>query len=500
MSRSIQSRLTFTLTIAAISLSALIGALLYHVIGAEMTRNFDRALEAKGKAIVSLVSLEPKDPPQPEPITDIGIPTTRMSVAGGALDFEFNSGTMPEYQPGPKAEYFQIRFADGRPFSSAKSLGNTNLRFDSSSTKRNESFFDQKLPDGRSGRAVQIAFVPESDQPSPVPAEPMVAVIARRREELDENLEHLLQSLAGAAVLLGLATALTSMWIVRRSLRPLRRVAEHAASIDVTKLDARLSPGGLPAELVPICEKLNDLLGRLDASFTRERRFTTDVAHELRTPIAELRSIAEVALKWPSDNRSVRDALSESLVIAIQMQTLVNTLLSLVRTNQNRIQISPKPIELGLFVGQIVSNLISASQAHQVEVSIPSNIVISAEPTLLGSVLTNLLINASEYSQDGSPVRCTAREEAGKAVLVVENHVKNLSQDDLPHLFEPFWRKDPSRTNNLHAGLGLSLVRAYCDLMEIEISATLRQSKLSVQLVSSHLISNSQGATQPARL
>ena len=122
--------------------------------------------------------------------------------------------------------------------------------------------------------------------------------------------------------------------IVRRSLNPLRTLASCTREIGPDNLHLRLPTNGLPTELTPICSCVNDLLDRLDQAFKRERRFTSDVAHELRTPIAELRALAEVASRYPNDPEFARNALRDAVGVAKQMQSLVTTLLALVRSER----------------------------------------------------------------------------------------------------------------------------------------------------------------------
>jgi two-component system sensor histidine kinase QseC len=112
-------------------------------------------------------------------------------------------------------------------------------------------------------------------------------------------------------------------------LRPLSSLAKRAETIHASSLQLRFPTDNIPVELLPIAQRLNDLLARLEASFAREQRFSADVAHELRTPIAELRTLAEVALKWPDDVNQA--ALKEALNIALQMESVATGLMALAR-------------------------------------------------------------------------------------------------------------------------------------------------------------------------
>src|SRR5207302_2044109 len=131
---------------------------------------------------------------------------------------------------------------------------------------------------------------------------------------------------------------------VRRSLRTLSRVADEAARRDGPPAKNVFPLVGLPVELVPICIRLNELVARLDDSVQRERRFTANVAHELRTPIAELKSLSEVALKWPQDPSVAADNFRDTLEIALQMERIVATLLSLTRSEAGRQVVLKQPV------------------------------------------------------------------------------------------------------------------------------------------------------------
>src|ERR1700683_4484395 len=135
------------------------------------------------------------------------------------------------------------------------------------------------------------------------------------------------------------------MLAVRRGLRPLRQLGTEADGIDAGSLDHRFSREELPRELVPIAQQFNSLLERIDEAFVRERRFTSDAAHELRTPIAELRRLAEVALKWPDRSEAERN-YRDVWEVAEHMESLVATLLAIARCRAGTAAVSLQPVDL----------------------------------------------------------------------------------------------------------------------------------------------------------
>jgi signal transduction histidine kinase len=459
MMKSIQGRLIFAITITCAVFLSATGLLLYHSMSSHLTRQFDRDLSAEAGAVASFVNQHPN----------------------GTLDFDYNESAMPEYRSAPHRQYFVIRFHDGRVFARSSSGNPANASVAATASLPLDRAEDLTLPSGRAGRAVRIEFVPpvdSDDKPRPTtrpaPAKAMTIVMARDRGMLDSSLHHIFWRLVIGLSLLALVTAAAVAWIVRGSLRPLRAVAERAAEIDAARLHLRLPTEGLPTELTPICSCLNDLLLRLDHAFARERRFTSDVAHELRTPIAELRTTVDVALRWPDDAGATRHALRESQQIAVQMQTLVQTLLDLVRAERvTRLALAPIPLL------DAVARAVRATETLGVEkgvtVEIPDYVTVMAEPTLLGSVLANVLSNALEYSDGEEPIRCRAHLCEGGWLLTIENRATQLTAQDVRHMRDPFWRKDAARTSSsMHTGLGLALVDSFCRLMNIRVDVELR--------------------------
>jgi two-component system sensor histidine kinase QseC len=468
--KSIQSRLSLALAATLIALLIAAGALLYRSIRADLVHDFDQALLAQASALSSLVSLERE----------------------GKLDFEYNATAMPQYQRPENPQYFAIRFSDGRLMAASQSVGGKSppLVLAGLTTQ------DLALPNGIAGRAARVEFVPHAETdvalPSmndgggavapwtPIPADPgrrpMSVVVAQDRAPLDASLHRLLRTLISSFALVAATVVGAVMVIVRASLRPLRTMGERVGQIDASQLHLRLPEQAIPAELAPIQSRLNDLLQRLEKAFARERRFTSDIAHELRTPIAELRSVTEVALRWPDDSEAATDALRESHAIARQMQTLVNTLLALVRSD--RMPPAPlEPIPLLPAIETTLHGLRGSANADNVVLEITPEFSILAEPTLLDSVLRNVLANALEYG-GGREVKCRAALRGDRCLLTVQNHAGPLAEQDIAHVFEPFWRKDSARSGTEHAGLGLALVRGYCDVMGAKVSACLIKSNI----------------------
>jgi two-component system, OmpR family, heavy metal sensor histidine kinase CusS len=372
---------------------------------------------------------------------------------GEKVQLDLAGLSLPQFD---RDDYYQLWVADGQTIARSPSLGFDDLPRHGG---------DLLLPNGRPGRGIIVQFVPmpaEEDEP-PNPHPPTVTmVVARDRAGLDRTLAGI-----GAGLLLVGALALGAMALivttaVRRGLAPLDAAGQRAAAIDASTLQTRFATDAMPAELRPIMERLNDLLARLDEAFQRERRVTADIAHELRTPIAELRSLAEVGVKWPEEA-----AFQDTLQIAHRMETLVTGLLALARHDAGHQAVAREPVALRALVEEVWSPLAERARSRQLDVAMDVSGQWTTDPTLLRMIVGNLLSNAVEYASEGGQIRV-----AGNASrLDISNTTKQLTREDLPHLFERFWRKDAARTHDGHSGLGLTLARAGSAALGLELSA-----------------------------
>lgn len=437
-----------------------------------------------------------------------------------ALEFDFSERAMPEYgRDAPDPRLFQIWDARGGVFARSPSLGKsgdlTPIR-DAAAALPSETPFDVVLPDGRAGRAVKLIVPPveeaegggdhrdrqregpgAADRPSAIASAAdgaaMTIVFAGGRRSIDELLRDLAVSfIVLVAALIGGAVVVV-LSFVRAGLRPLVSVGEQAAQIDAASLDYRFQHDPLPAELRPITLRLNDLLARLGQAFHRERSFTANVAHELRTPITELRALAEVALKWPeistarppegdgnpsADGSGSNAAMKEVLEIACQMERTVHALLTLLRAQVARQPVKTEAIALDVLIEEMWCPLRAAAEARRLtcDFHISAGQTVWSDRTLLSSILYNLFANTVRYCTEGGRIICTLESGAnGEHKLVVGNSNASLVPADLPRLTEPFWRKDAARTSAAQSGLGLAIVEALCQALDIHLGLELER-------------------------
>lgn len=435
----------------------LTGVGLYLAARTFLVREFDAALRSKALALVTLTEKQ-----------------------HNGVELNFADEFMPEFERRDRPDYFQMWLADGSTLERSRSLRNGDLPRQSG-TVTTPAFWDLTLPDGRAGRAVGIEFEPHWDDRDPArPSEPAAAsgatvtlVATRERTGLNQTLAMLRAALALGGGLLLAALGILVTVVVRRATAPLAVVGERAVSIDAASLQTRFPVDTLPVELRPICDRLNDLLERLEHAFERERRISSDISHELRTPLAELRARAEVALKWHDDSAGAAATLGQVLAITRRMETLVTGLLAVARSEAGRMTIQRAPVDVGALVREAWSSVTADAgrRGVRLRVELPGDWRVSSDAALLRLVIVNLISNAVEYSPEGGQVCVHATTSAEQFALSVDNTTTDLAADDLPRVFERFWRKDGARSGDRHVGLGLTLAQQVATVLGLKISA-----------------------------
>ncbi len=448
---SIRRQLTRELLLAFLVLLGVGLAALYFAARDELIEQFDDALRAKAAAISSL-ALPHEHGPRPD--------------AGDQLFRNF-SAEHPH-------DFFEVRAPDGDVLMRSDSLGPADLPA-SSRTSERPHIWNIRLPNGDAGRALAVEFRPDDGDdwhhPGP-PLPPLELVVASASAPLNEALTELL-ALGGACGLLGvMATGWVVSRVLRRGLQPLDHLGEQAAGITADSLTTRFATAGMPTELAPIAGRLNELLARLEISFERERRFSADLAHELRTPLAELRSLAECALKWPETRDPATDA--EVLAAATQMQSIVTSLLALARAEQQQLVANVAPVNLAELAREAWAP--HAARAQERGLRVLWNLApatANADPTLLRSILGNLFENAADYASAGGEIEIALESDANATRLRVVNTVDSLDSADVAKMFDRFWRKEAARSGGRHFGLGLSLSRMFAQAMGWTLTAQL---------------------------
>lgn len=371
-------------------------------------------------------------------------------------------------------QYFQLWAGEGEPERRSPNLETADLPRPPELT-REAVRYDGVLSNGNRVR-LSAMQVPQGEG-SP----PLTFVVALSRSDGEARLSRLLTDLVMGGVACCAVLCLLLAIALRFAMRPLARVGEEAATMGAASLHERFAVEALPQEIAPIVARLNDLMARLEESFERERRFSGYLAHELRTPLAAIRSTSEVALKWP-EQASPEDHAG-IVRLAARLQQTVDGLLVLARAETLSAEIVREEVALRPLVEECAA--LHAERAREREVALIPQLdetaVLHTDARLLRIVVTNLIANAVEHAPPRSEVTIACR--ATDPLFEVTNAAPTLTAEDVPRLFERLWRKDAARSDDSHAGLGLSLAQSCVKALGFVLTAELdSRGLLSVSL------------------
>ncbi|MCH7725865.1 MAG: hypothetical protein IH991_05200 [Planctomycetes bacterium] len=461
MIRSLRTRLLVGIGASFVIVLVASGVVLYSLIRTALVSDFDESLCAEVRTLAALVENE-----------------------HGWVHSEMADLEMPQFTRDERPQYYQLWLDGGKVIERSRRLLQHDLSIIAGTVELPEARFVD-LPDGRPGRIAGVTFVPEySDEevPEEAPAmddservastTPVTLVVARDTLDMNRTLagmQTVLLAVIGGAVVIALAlTAVT----VGLGLKSLKTTAAQIAEIDDSSLSARLDASHAPTEVRSVIDRLNDLLSRIDDSFQRERAFSANLAHELRTPLAGLRTTLEVALTKPRQPQEYRRTLDECLDIYKQTEGVVENLLLLARLDAGQCEIHREPVNLGELLRETWKPF--APKAESLGLTVDWNIngeTVTTDREKLRLVIRNLLDNAVSYANAGGNVEVAIEPNGSGTTIVVRNTHTGLSSDEVEKVFDRFGRASHSRNETgIHSGLGLALCRNVLTLLNGSIT------------------------------
>jgi two-component system heavy metal sensor histidine kinase CusS len=286
-------------------------------------------------------------------------------------------------------------------------------------------------------------------------------VIARVYAERNAMFAQYRRRIAGAATVSALVAALLAALMLHRGLRPLRVVAGHAAAIRPGTLAQRLDAGQAPSELQPLIDALNAMLARLQEGYARLSGFSADLAHELRTPVANLLGQSQVMLAQPRSAADYEGLIASNIEELERLARMIDSMLFLARAGQEEVLPARQALQALDEMARVADFFEGMAEERGLHLACSGSGVVWADPALLRRALANLVSNAVRHADEGSTIRLHAAPGAGSTALGVENTGAPIAPEHLPHLFERFYRADTARGNaDGSTGLGLSIVGA----------------------------------------
>jgi len=280
----------------------------------------------------------------------------------------------------------------------------------------------------------------------------------------DEQFVKKFGTLLAVVLALGtLASAAIGITVTKRGLRPLREMARSVKSFGPERLHERIPPDGWPRELQPLAVAFDEMFDRLEDSFTRLSQFSADLAHELRTPIANIRGEGEVALTRARTADEYREVIESSVGECERLSAIVDNLLFLARAEAAEGHIQRAPVNGRAAVEKIAAFYEPIAEEHRTTITCAGEGDVYADPMLFGRAVSNLVENALRHTPAGGTIQISVASGVPDSTLSVSDTGCGIAPEHLPRVFDRFYRADSARSSQ-GSGLGLALVKSIMDL------------------------------------
>ena len=389
------------------------------------------------------------------------------------------------YAPGPRDRFLRITRSDGSvlyrsgpPADQSFDPGMVPLIRPSDPLRPNR---EEHMPDGRTLLVYTLRAATSSGGPYLIEA-------GLSAEPVELLVRHLIMLLSLGVPLITLVAMGGGYLLVRSALAPVEEIADKAGVITQHNLSERLPVPRTGDELEKLSIALNHMITRLDDAFGNSRRFVADASHELRTPIAIVQGELEALAKDPAAPPQFREQLGSLLEEVERLSQIVRQLFALSRLDAGEAHAASAFLDLASLAVATADQMAQLAEDKRIRLNRDScaPVFVEGDPSRLKQVIVNLLDNAIKYTEPGGSVSIRTEARGGMAVLEIADTGIGISPEDLPHVFERFYRARQSRTGVAGgAGLGLSIVRSICGAhggrVEVE-SALLKGSRFRVML------------------
>jgi len=423
-------------------------------------------------------------------VNKVGLLTTLVSEDTHEIDFDFADEFMPEFSGINDPEYFQL-WLDNKVFERSKTLE----LFDINELPKvalgesNSLITDITLPDGRSGKMLFTKFKPQIDSDVREDNGITVAQFSTGQKWMElayaisnEGLNQILWFVD----IIFIFTSITAIIAVRiivsnvveRGLKPIEQLNMELKQINLNSEVSSINTSNLPEELMTIAKGINHFISENKVLYSREKRITSDIAHELKTPIAELLNLSEVAIKFPHEKQLAESFKSDVLNITERLRNIVNGIL-LLQKSSNNATLEKQKIDLEALINSVVTMENKANREVNFNFD-KSCKTVQTNEFALTTVLCNLINNALYYSPEKSPVAINVEPYSNSnqvMVRITNTSTHDYSKEELALFFEPLWQKDSSRTSAERYGLGLAIVKSYCEKISADLNVVMSAEK-----------------------
>jgi two-component system heavy metal sensor histidine kinase CusS len=421
--------------LSAISVLVVAGAAFEHALKARFLRNDRVELEGKMEVVRNIVQ-----------------------NAGGVEDPSEMATRLRDIVFGHPGLIISVRTGAGRSFS----VGDPRI----ASELISEKIGVDAQPATRSYGNRVYRFISTRVQRGNAPGEPAQVAIALDITDDQGFLDEFRRYLWFGMGLISLVLGWVGWMVVRHGLAPLRQLSTAVAAVSTSELDRPLEKGGVPKELQELVAAFNTMLGRLHESFRRLSDFSSDIAHELKTPIQNLLLQTQVTLSGQDSLEAYRAALQSNEEEYQRLSKMISDMLFLAKADNRLLSLKKEPMDLAAEVATLFEFYEAFASERDIRLLQSGNAEVVADRLMLQRALSNLLSNALRFTPQGMAIKVTMQMEGGWARLAVANPGPEIPLEHRERIFERLYRIDPSRreghTDNV--GLGLAITRSILDM------------------------------------
>jgi len=296
-----------------------------------------------------------------------------------------------------------------------------------------------------------------------IATEPFTIQVAQDRTA-DERFMKEFAALLAAVLALGVGASAMIAWsVTKRGLRPLGEMTRALKRVGPQQLHERVTAVGWPRELEPLAVAFDDMLGRLEDSFVRLSQFSADIAHEVRTPVSNIRGEAEVALTRSRSNEEYREVIESTIAECQHLGLIVDNLLFLARTEAAEGQLQRRSFDGRAAIEKIAAFHEPIAEEQRLTIRCQGEATFVADEMLFIRAVNNLVENAARHTPANGTIEIWIANRGANAEVSVKDNGSGIAAEHLPRVFDRFYRVDSSRSSE-GVGLGLALVKSIMDL------------------------------------
>nr|WP_249177032.1 heavy metal sensor histidine kinase [Burkholderia ambifaria] len=313
--------------------------------------------------------------------------------------------------------------------------------------------------------------------------ETIQVALARTATDRQSLLESYRVDIWLAAVLGALLVGALGYAVASRGLRPVESLGRQTSRIEAHNLNARLDARGGPVELHELATSVNRMLDRLERAFVRLSQFSSDLAHDMRTPLANVISSSQVTLSRARTTEEYEALIDSNIEECERLQRMIENMLFLARTDNARQHLKAVELDAGAELRRLASYFQALADEAGVHLAVQGEAPVVADATLFRRAVSNLASNALEHAQAGSTIELTVSTRPGYAVVEVTNRGAAIPPEQIERIFERFYRIDSSRHGAArNAGLGLAIVKSIIELHRGKVEVESRDGRTTFAL------------------